>query len=266
MCGGLEGDYPLRDGGAVNLPDECRWPALDEPYGAALRATVAYAFRRYAPIGVLAAGTIVRGNPGPTSDLDVFVIHRAPYRQRVQRRFAGVTAEVFVNPPAAIERTFASERARGRPSAAHMFATGSTVYDPEGEIARLRALAEETLARGPAPTEQDLTWQRYSAVTWLEDALDIAGDDPECCALLLHNAVEEAIRHAFWAAGRWQPRNKELLAALADLDPALADDARHFYRAADLPARIEAARALVDRAVEGTGFFAWESAPEDVGP
>ncbi len=46
--------------------------------------------RRYDPLGIVASGTIVRGSPGPSSDLDLYVIHAAPWRQRVQRRFNGV--------------------------------------------------------------------------------------------------------------------------------------------------------------------------------
>jgi len=85
---------------------------------------VAYVRATYAPIGIVIAGSLVRGEGGPTSDLDVFVVHAEPWRLRDQRVFAGVPAELFVNPAAQVRRYFASEHERARPCTAHMFATG----------------------------------------------------------------------------------------------------------------------------------------------
>jgi hypothetical protein len=241
-------------------------PPLSDRYRAALAAAVEYVFGRWAAIGVLVSGSIVRGNPGPESDFDIFVLHGEAVRQRVQRRFGGVPAELFVNPPGRVRRYF-EEEARGgggRPVTAHMFATGVAVFDPEGVVAALQDRARATLAAGPAVKEALLTWKRYTVATTLEDALDIAEADPEMCAALLSAAVLEAVRYGFWAAGRWQPRVKELLGELAALDPELAELARRFQRAGALPERIELARALVERSVGETGFFEWQSEPEEV--
>jgi predicted nucleotidyltransferase len=53
------------------------------PYRSALRDAVRYILDRYVPVGIIAAGTILRGNPSPTSDLDLYVIHAKPERQPV---------------------------------------------------------------------------------------------------------------------------------------------------------------------------------------
>ena len=246
--------------------DPYRWPSLGEPYDAALREAVAFVFGRYGPVGLVAAGTIVAGNPGPSSDLDLQVLHALPVRQRVQRRFRGVPAEIFVNPPEQIERRFGEERRSGVPIHAHMFATGFAVYDPDGVVARLRGRAEEVLAAGPDPHPASLLWARYMAANWLEDALDVAGGDPETCAALLHRGVEEAVLYRFRSARRWQPRHKELLRALAELDPPLAGLARRFYRSAGLEERIGLAREIVRGAVGEAGFFEWESEPQRLDP
>jgi hypothetical protein len=43
--------------------DEVLWPDLPEPYNGALRAAVAYVLDRYKPVGVIAAGSVLRGAP-----------------------------------------------------------------------------------------------------------------------------------------------------------------------------------------------------------
>ena len=244
--------------------DECTWPPLAEPYAAALREAVAYILGRWQPVGIVASGTIVRGNPGPSSDLDLVVVHRQLVRQRVQRFFRDVPAEIFVNPPAQIERYLAEEQREGRPVMAHMIATGAVVLEADGTVARLREQAEELLAAGPELSDSALIRHRYTAATWLEDALDIADADPEMCAALLGEAVLAAVRYRFLAAGQWLPRHKELLSALGALDGELATLARQFERGGPLPERVRLAREVVQRSVDATGFFEWESEPEDV--
>ena len=243
-------------------------PPLPARYRAALEAAVGFTVDRWQPVGILASGSIVRGNPGPESDLDIFVLHQEPVRQRVQKRFEGVPAELFVNPPEQIRRCFEQERrdGRGRPSTVHMFATGVAVRDPEGIVARLQQEAQDVWTAGPEVTDQILTAKRYAVACWLEDALDIRTTDPEMCAALLSTAVLEAVRFRYWLARLWQPRQKELLDALVALDPTLAELARRFQRAAALDERVALAREVVARSAGETGFFEWESAVETVAP
>jgi predicted nucleotidyltransferase len=241
---------------------QCRWPALDAPYSAALREAVRYIFARWQPVGVIAAGTIVRGNPARSSDLDLFVLHRAPERQRVQRFFAGVPAEVFVNPPERVERYFQSEQRDGRLITAHMLSTGFVVYDTDPVIEALRARATRVLESPPDPSSDFLTQRRYVVATWLEDAEDVFEVDGDLCDTLLYKAVDRAVEYRFWAARQWQPRYKEILAALERLDTGFATQVRAFYRAADRHERLALARAIVSQSVGATGFFEWESPVE----
>jgi hypothetical protein len=145
-----------------------------------------------------------------------------------------------------------------------MLATGFVVYDPDGVVSQLREAAAEVLQAGPDPSATQLQMQRYGAATLLEDALDIASADPEMCRMLLANAVEEAIRYRFWAAGRWQPRHKDLLRSLADLDPQLAHVAHRFYRATDHAEHITLADEIVHHSVGERGFFEWELPAEQL--
>ena len=93
------------------LLSRCAWPGLPENYDQALREAVQFILKRFDVLGIVAAGTIIRGSPDATSDLDIYVIHPAPFRQRVQKFFNGIPTEIFVNPPAMVEKYFIEERA-----------------------------------------------------------------------------------------------------------------------------------------------------------
>lgn len=84
--------------------------------------------------------------------------------------------------------------------------------------------------------------------------------------MILGQAVRDMLRFAFRAAGRFFPREKDLLRALEELDPSLAGLGRSFYRAASLPERLALAETIAGRTIKAKGFFEWESEPEQVHP
>src|SRR5438128_2721811 len=95
-------------------------PDLPKRFADALDRAVEFIFSEFEPIGILASGTIIRGEAHANSDLDLYVIHLAPYRRRVQRFFDDVPAEIFVNPPTAVRRYFEAEDRDGHRFTAHM--------------------------------------------------------------------------------------------------------------------------------------------------
>lgn len=244
---------------------QCIFPALAEPYRTALREAVRYILDRYDDaVGIIAAGSVLRGQGRATSDLDLYVIRTHPQRQRVQRWFGGVPAEIFVNPPHQVERYFAEERRASRLVTAHMLANGAVVLALDPVVERLRAQAKAELQRAPVPSEADLRWDRYLAALELEDALDILDEDPSGGVVILCGAVHKMLRYAFRQAGRPIPRDKDLLSALSALDPALAEQARRFYLERDPAALPALAEQIADRTLGVRGFFEWESDPEEV--
>lgn len=62
-----------------------------------------------------------------------------------------------------------------------------------------------------------------------------------------------------WEAGQWQPRSKDLLRSLAELDSALTELVLAFHRAGNLEDRIDRARQVMEQNAGETGFFEWES-------
>lgn len=248
----------------AKLVDQCAWPALPAPYDQALHAAVEFILSRFEPVGLIAAGSILRGTPDAASDLDVYVIHRAPFRQRIQKLFNGVPAEIFVNPPAQVERYFVSEQADARPITAHMLATGHVLLSLDPAVEALRERAHALLNEPPALTDAQRTWARYLAANQYEDALDIAERDPANASLLLAQAVTSMLQFTFRDRHSFLPRSKAMLDKLAALDPDLADVARRFFMAGTFDTRLELAAHIADKTIGARGFFEWESAPETV--
>jgi hypothetical protein len=237
-------------------------PALPSPYAEALSEAVEYILARYEVLGLLACGTIVAGKPDANSDLDLFVVHGKPQRQRVQKRFNGVATEIFVNPPATIRHYFAEEVTR--PSTAHMLANGWLLIDRHSVTEELIAEAHSWLATPPNLSDTQLTMRRYLAADTFENAQDIAQRDPANASLLLHQAVQAMIDYSFLAANQPLPRSKERLAVLAKLEPALGDLARRYYDAEEIRGRLVLATEIAERTIQAIGFFEWETPLEEM--
>lgn len=239
---------------------------LGHPYDDALGAALRYIRERYEPRGILVTGTIVRGVPHPASDLDIVVVNPHPWRQRTQRVFETVPAEIFVNPRFELEREFRRNADEGRPVMLHMIATGIILDDPDGSLADLQRVAREMLAAGPTCSRQHLTILAYGIATGFEDAVDIAAIDPDRAAALVSEALVSTARLLFLRQGRWRPREKDLFRELDALDPELGDAVRAALRAPSIEERIALATPVIERAAGATGFFEWETAPQPLEP
>lgn len=242
--------------------DRCDFPKLPPKYDTALREAVAFVLSTFKPVGIIASGTIVRGNPDPASDLDLWVVHLEPMRQRLQRFFNGVPAEIFVNPPWVIESYFAQDQAGARPIAAHMMATGFVVLATDPVVEELREEAKRLLTQPPTLTEEAIEQVRYMSATGFEDASDVTVRDPVTATMLLSKAVLDMLRFAFLNARRFIPRDKDLLEELSLLDPDSAVMARSFFETSDFEDRVRLSTQLADRILGVRGFFEWSSAPE----
>jgi nucleotidyltransferase-like protein len=228
------------------------------PYDRAVEEAEAFIRATWKVHGIIVAGSIVRGEAGPTSDLDLWVVHAEPWRVRDQRRFAGVPAELFVNPPERARGYFASEHADGRPCTANMLATGVVLGEADEVVHALVGEAGAWLRKPLAPTAAELAGRRYAAVDTLDDARDMAQADPAMAALLLATAVQQIAGYAFWQRAMFQPRRKDLLGALAAIDPIAADHLRAFTAARGDEA-LRLAVALAQHVLGVDTFFAWTS-------
>lgn len=239
--------------------NHCQWPNLASPYSEALQAAVAHILERFSVLGIIASGSIIRGNPGLTSDFDLYVIHAQSQRQRLQRRFQGVPAEIFVNPPHTIRGYFADEHSEGRPCTAHMFATGFPVLVNDAVVTELQEEARTWLQKTPIVSEQKLLWQRYGLVDQLENAKDLLDGDLECASRILHQVVDGLVDYYFRSNGRFLPRITESITKLAEIDPEIAQLTRAYYQSSDAQTQVHLADMPAQRILGVTEFFEWES-------
>jgi hypothetical protein len=240
---------------------ECSWPSLSEPFATALRQAVGFIFQEVEPVGVLAAGTIIRGRPHRSSDLDLYIVHVAPYRRRIQRFFNGVPAEIFINPPSAIRTYFAEEDRDGRRLTAHMLATGVVVFQADPVVTALRAEAGRWLAKETPLSEFERLHTRYAIASRLEDAFDVLGSDDATAAMLLNESVMAMLEYLCRAERGQIPRQKDLLTQVRNLHPAVGARAAEFFQTSQVHERARIATDIADETIGTRGFFEWDSGP-----
>lgn len=245
------------------LMPQCKWPKLSEKYDLALRSAVEFVLETYDPVGIVASGTIIRGTPDQSSDLDIYVIHKELFRQRLQKFFNGIPAEIFINPPVAIEGYFKEEQQARRPLTAHLLATGFVILDHDPAIETLQKKASSLLLE-PPPAPKDLIYQKYLIALLYEDAVDVVGKDPDTAHMIVNCAVVEMLNFCFIRWGKFIPRQKSLLNELRKVDVNIAELAHNFYRTAALQEKMEIAGQMADKIVGERGFFEWEAPPNEV--
>lgn len=247
---------------ATVFANEMPLPILAEPYQSGLRLAVEHVLAHYTPLGLIVGGSIIRGNPGPTSDFDIYVIHDQAFRQRLQMRFQGTPAEIFINSPAAVRRYFEEEWKAGRPITAHILTTGVVVLNRNAVVDQLIREAQEWLTKPPALSDAELLWKRYLIVDGLDNARDLIDSDSANAAYFLHDAVQAMLNYHFLAANQNLPRYKEIVATLEKAQPILGGLVRSFYGARDARQQLALAEQIAHFMIGPTEFFEWESAQE----
>jgi hypothetical protein len=238
---------------------------LSATHRTALEAATAFVVERYAPWAVVAAGTVIRGTPDRYSDIDLYVLHDAPYRQRVQRFFRNIPVEIFVNTEASVSRYLAEEEKDGHLFTAHMLATGVVIQGmDEPRLADLRARAQESLEGRPNWSHSRKVRSRYEAATMIEDAIDCHEADASTAMRFLNRGVDAAITVWFEHRGHFIPRQKEILERIDVEAPELAHLLHVFWGDYSYDDRWDAGMAISDRILGTRGFFEWESDRESV--
>lgn len=235
---------------------------MEARYQLALDEAIQWITANFKPAGIVASGSIIRGNPHQNSDLDIYVVHREPFRQRIQKHFNEVPCEFFINNFGHVYRYFEQEYQANRPLAAHMLGTGQVMMggdDPE--IIELLTAAKSYLTRSPGLTESKRTVLHYIIAGLFEDATDLATTDPVTGSYFLQKMVFELISLIFLDLGIPHPRPKEMLAQLEQKVPAIAQLLALFYQAPGFQAQYEIARQLLDTVGVQLVFFEWDSGP-----
>lgn len=235
---------------------------MEPHYRLALDQALAWITTHFEPLGIVASGSIIRGNPHATSDFDLYVVHEQAFRQRVQKRFNGVPCEIFVNNPAQVRAYFASELRQNRPVTAHLLATGQLVHGPDNpQILALVAEARHYATLANPLTEEQATFRKYGIATLLEDAADTLATDEASSCYMLDQAIAQLVEFVFAAHQHPLPRIKDRLATLGELDATVGQGVRQYYQSAGAAQKVAVAKALVLHVTGHGEFFEWRSAP-----
>lgn len=231
-------------------------------YRLALDQAIAWITAHFEPLGIVASGSIVRGNPHATSDFDLYVIHEKAFRQRVQKRFNGVPCEIFVNNPAQVRDYFASELRQNRPVTAHLLATGQVVRGHDNsQIFTLLEEARHYATLASPLTEEQATFRTYGLATLVEDAADTLTTDEATSLYILNQAIAQLVEFVFARQQRPLPRIKDRLKGLCELDEVVGRGVQQYYQPASVAQKYELARELVLHVTDHVDFFEWSSTP-----
>ncbi len=245
--------------------EECHFPNLNEPFATALREVVAYAIEHYNPIGIIGAGSVMRGEGDLTSDIDLYVIFEGNFRQLEHKFFNDVPCQLFCNPPQMMPRYFEEERARlnNGPTTAHMMVSGIVILDRDPRIEQIRKDAKKALALPPKPNKDMLELMRYHAVSALENMLDVRESDPDMAMLEICNALPDMLHYYFLKQGQYVPRHKDTIKQIRQDDPELAQ-LIHSLFTADMESRYDILLQIADKTIEIRGFYEYAWRNEDV--
>ena len=218
-------------------------------------------------LGVLTAGSRLRGEGDAHSDIDLVVLIGQPRRQRRNIVVDGVEVEMFLNPLARMRQYLEEDRACGRGLMQHMLSTGQIIYDAQGSLADLQRVAAAEWAAGPPPLSQAQQWQtRYAHADSLRDIADVLVLDPDRAAYLLGALLPRVVDDHYRIQRHWCWKPKRVLLDLATWDEPAASLARHACRCS-LAERFEAVQALVNHVLAPLGGpmpLTWQSEWEDV--
>lgn len=231
-----------------------------EIHKTALDEAKAWIEQNYKPIGIIASGSIIRGNPNAKSDFDIYVIHDEKFRQRIQKYFNTVPCEIFINSIEHTRSSFIKEQMENRPVTAHMLATGLVIKGEESN--NVKSVLDEAKAYQNKPkdfNEHDLTLFKYGISNWLEDANDIAADDKVTCHYILGKVTDKIIDYWFFKNQRPLPRIKERFNIIKTEDGEFYGSICSVYNERSVKEKLKSLNVLVEKELGVKGFFEWQT-------
>ncbi len=237
---------------------------IPDRYLHALETVLAEIETETEPVGILLTGSVVHGNAAASSDLDVAILHDQPWRQRVQRVVDGVPVECFINSQTWWLHTLESEAASGRSPAAHFLARGVIWRDQGDRMQELQRTAQRYVDAGPQVSEEVLVALRYTAVSTLEDGIDIVTIDADRARWLLYDAIDKALRHHYMLNRVWIPREKDVFQDLDKRWPGIGASVGDAFAADSVVALGNKATEIVRTCTGETRFFDWASSRQEL--
>lgn len=170
------------------------------------------------------AGSIVRGEGTPTSDLDLVIVTEqdpdAPYR--CSEQVGNWPVEFFVHTPASLQTFFQTDMANRTPSLLQMCSEGLVIQAVGNHAEALKQQCRDLLAAGPAAlSEKACRAKRYHLSDLMED---LSGSDRPAEMLFIGSALAKAAADLWLAHQRqWSGSGKWLHRALVRAHPETAN-------------------------------------------
>jgi predicted nucleotidyltransferase len=192
--------------------------------GHVIAAARAICSQRYPELTVaFAAGSLMRGEGTPYSDLDLVVIYpRLSCAFRESFRFEGLPVEAFVHDADTLNYFFTElDRVSGVPSLPRMVLEGVEIPETNDTSRALKALAASVVAAGPPGLSSPERDKRRYTITDLVDDLRAPRSPEEQIATgaLLLPALAD---YYFRARGMWSATGKAIPGALLRADRTLS--------------------------------------------
>jgi predicted nucleotidyltransferase len=245
---------------------------MDEPRIEPAEAARRIWQERYAGARVLfLAGSVMRGEATPTSDLDLVVVYeRLPHAYRESFVYEGWPVEAFVNDAETVGHFFESDRRRGQPSLVSMVIEGVEIPEASEFSARLKRRASEIFEAGPpAWDEEELRRRRYGLTDRVDDLRHPRSPEEVVAsgASLYHDTADFFFR----SRGLWSAHSKTIPRRLREVDAALAERFCRAFDALFAEKRSAPVVALVEEVLAPFGGLLFEgfrldAKPEDRSP
>jgi predicted nucleotidyltransferase len=202
---------------------------------------------RYAGARVIfLAGSVMRGEATPTSDLDIVVVFeelRDAYRESFT--FEGWPVEAFVNDVESLRHFYERARKRGVPSLMRMVIEGLEVPEASEFSEGLKREAAAVYEAGPlAFDEAELQLRRYRLTDWADDIrFPRSGEELVASGAWLY---QDASDFFFRSRGLWSAHSKTVPRRMREVDAEFASKFLAAFDALFTERRSDAAIALVE--------------------
>lgn len=216
---------------------------------------------------IFLAGSLLRGEGTPYSDLDLVVIfEQLPHAWRESFSFQGYPVEAFVHDPETFNH-FISEL--GRPSGlsamAYMVAEGVEVPRPS-EISRsVKRIAADLIAAGPPKlSDEDERKLRYTITNLIDDIRQ-----PRSREELVASGAElygALANYYFRANGLWSAVNKSIPRKLGKTDPELYSRFREGFEELFAGGRSDKVITLAEEILKPHGGFLFDGYKHEASP
>jgi len=171
---------------------------------------------------IFAAGSIVRGEGTPFSDLDLVVVYpqlTCAYRESF--RFDGYPIEAFVHDPSTLEYFFWElDRPSGVPALPQMVVEGIEIPEPTDLSRKLKQRAAAVIAAGPPVLDSHSERRMRYFVSDLLDDLRAPRSRDELIATGTR-LYEQLADYYFRRRGLWSAKGKAIPRVLQQVDPTL---------------------------------------------